>query len=125
MTTDTAQINVRISRPLKERGDAALERAGYSPSQAIRNLWELAANNASNPRAIQNLFEEEKTAEKHAEASKERLQRREAFRNDMNVCAKAYEHLGIKPSLFTINAPYEELRERALMERLQERGLDA
>ncbi len=51
MASDTVQINARISRPLKERGDAALERAGYSPSQAIRKLWDFAANNAHNPRA--------------------------------------------------------------------------
>ncbi len=39
MTTDMVQMNTRISRSLKERGDAALERAGYSPSQAVRKLW--------------------------------------------------------------------------------------
>ena len=29
MSTETAQINARINRTLKERGDAALERAGF------------------------------------------------------------------------------------------------
>ena len=38
MTTDMVQMNTRISRSLKERGDAALQRAGYSPSQAVRKL---------------------------------------------------------------------------------------
>ena len=52
MSTETAQINARINRTLKERGDAALEHAGYTPSQAIRNLWDFAARNAHNPRAI-------------------------------------------------------------------------
>lgn len=34
-----AQMNTRISRSLKERGDAALEKAGMTPSQAVRKLW--------------------------------------------------------------------------------------
>ena len=88
MASDTVQINARISRPLKERGDAALERAGYSPSQAIRKLWDFAANNAHNPRAIQSMFgAEEESALRDAE--EERARRREAIRKDMNIVADA------------------------------------
>ena len=35
----TAQINVRIERSLKEAGDAALGELGISPSEAVRALW--------------------------------------------------------------------------------------
>lgn len=123
MASDTVQINARISRPLKERGDAALERAGYSPSQAIRKLWDFAANNAHNPRAIQSMFgvEEEST---QRDAEEERARRREAMRKDMNIVADAYERCGITPSDWTTNASYEEMRDYALLERLRERGLD-
>ena len=38
MSTEMAQMNTRISRSLKERGDAALEKAGMTPSQAVRKL---------------------------------------------------------------------------------------
>lgn len=124
MATDTMQMNTRISRALKESGDAALERAGYSPSQAVRKLWSFAASNAHNPRAIQNLLEAE-DEEAQSEAEEERARRREAFRADMSICADAYVRLGIKASDFTINASYDELREYALLERLRERGLDA
>lgn len=123
MESDTVQINARISRPLKERGDAALERAGYSPSQAIRKLWDFAANNAHNPRAIQSMFgAEEESALRDAE--EERARRREVVMKSANIVADAYERLGITPSDWTTNASYEEMREYALLERLRERGLD-
>ena len=123
MASDTVQINARISRPLKERGDAALERAGYSPSQAIRKLWDFAANNTHNPRAIQSMFgAEEESALRDAE--EERARRREVVMKSANIVADAYERLGITPSDWTMNASYEEMREYALLERLRERGLD-
>ena len=123
MTTDTVQMNTRMSRALKERGDAALERAGYSPSQAVRKLWEFAARNAHNPRALQTLFDDEAEAEQR-EAEEERARRREAMQKSMNIMADAYERLGITPSDWTKNASYEEMRDYALLERLRERGLD-
>ena len=49
MSTEMAQMNTRISRSLKERGDAALEKAGMTPSQAVRKLWDFAARNSHNP----------------------------------------------------------------------------
>lgn len=44
MTTTAAQINVRLDADLKRSGDAALSRAGMTPSQAVRALWQLAAS---------------------------------------------------------------------------------
>ena len=123
MASDTVQINARISRPLKERGDAALERAGYSPSQAIRKLWDFAANNAHNPRAIQSMFGAEEEAAQ-IDPEEERARRREVVMKSANIVADAYERLGITPSDWTTNASYEEMREYALLERLRERGLD-
>ena len=125
MATDAVQMNTRISRALKDNGDAALERAGYSPSQAVRKLWEFAARNAHNPRAIQNLLEgESKDEAARSEAEKERARRREAMRKSMSIVTDAYERLGIEPSEWTKNASYEEMRDYALLERLRERGLD-
>ena len=117
------QINARINRTLKERGDAALERAGYTPSQAIRNLWDFAARNAHNPRAIQALFGAANDVEER-KAEKERARRREAAIKGANIVAEAYERYGIEPSDWTKNASYEEMRDYALLERLRERGLD-
>ena len=123
MSTEMAQMNTRISRSLKERGDAALEKAGMTPSQAVRKLWDFAARNSHNPQIIQSLFDTEDEAEKR-EAEEERARRRAVALKSANIVADAYERAGIEPSEWTKNASYAEMREYALMERLRERGLD-
>ncbi len=40
MATVAAQVNVRMDRELKERGDATLRLVGSSPVKIIRQLWE-------------------------------------------------------------------------------------
>lgn len=56
MTTTAAQINVRLDADLKRSGDAALSRAGMTPSQAVRALWQLAASLADRPGALQDIL---------------------------------------------------------------------
>ena len=40
MGASMVQINTRVPAELKEQGDLALARAGYTPAQAVRALWE-------------------------------------------------------------------------------------
>ena len=123
MTAETMQMNTRISRSLKESGDAALERAGYTPSQAVRKLWSFAARHLHDPQAIQSLLESaDGTAP--AELDEEHARKLENFYKGWNICAEAYERAGIVPSKFTTEASYDELREAALLERLRGRNLD-
>ena len=110
MSTEMAQMNTRISRSLKERGDAALEKAGMTPSQAVRKLWDFAARNSHNPQIIQSLFDTEDEAEKR-EAEEERARRRAVALKSANIVADAYERAGIEPSEWTKNASYAEMRE--------------
>lgn len=56
MTTTAAQVNVRLDGDLKRSGDAALSRAGMTPSQAVRALWQLAASLADRPGALQDIL---------------------------------------------------------------------
>ena len=67
MATAMSQLNVRIPTELKAQGDAMLERAGISSTEAIRMLWQFAADHIHEPQAIKNLFtsadEQETTAE--------------------------------------------------------------
>ena len=100
MSTEMAQMNTRISRSLKERGDAALEKAGMTPSQAVRKLWDFAARNSHNPQIIQSLFDTEDEAEKR-EAEEERARRRAVALKSANIVADAYERAGIEPSEWT------------------------
>ncbi len=51
-TVPMAQINVRIERPSKEAGDEALARAGLTPSQVVRELWQNLADQESPEDAI-------------------------------------------------------------------------
>lgn len=44
MAANVAQVNVRLDRGLKERGDATLALAGSSPVKIIRQLWERLAS---------------------------------------------------------------------------------
>ena len=47
----TVQVNARMSRQLRNEGDAALARIGLSPTQAIRALWEKASRLGERSRA--------------------------------------------------------------------------
>lgn len=45
----TIQMNTRISKALKQSGDAVLERNGYTPSSAVRALWLYLSEHGSLP----------------------------------------------------------------------------
>ena len=49
----TAQINVRLDAELKAAGDRALAEAGFTPSKAVRILWEKAARGGEDLRELQ------------------------------------------------------------------------
>jgi RHH-type rel operon transcriptional repressor/antitoxin RelB len=114
----TTQMNVRIDADLKERGDQVFESLGYTPSQVVRRVWEVAAENGQNPTVVD-----------------ERLMGTSGSPNglarDMRVASAEYgctivstflEQRGISPG----NIPavdYRQLREEAVYERLAERGL--
>ena len=68
------QMNTRIERELKQRGDAVLARAGFSPSEAVRALWEFAAAHEREPQAVARaLAVEDPEAERERQ---ERIQRK-------------------------------------------------
>lgn len=56
MSTTAAQINVRLDADLKRSGDVALSRAGMTPSQAVRALWQLAASLTDRPGVLQDIL---------------------------------------------------------------------
>ena len=49
MESNIRQMNVSVETNLKNQGDAALAHSVYSPSQAARKLWTLAAKLRHNP----------------------------------------------------------------------------
>lgn len=44
-------VNTRIRADLKQRGDAVLAEAGFSPSEAVRALWKFAVAHEREPKA--------------------------------------------------------------------------
>lgn len=118
----STQINARISSDLKARGDAALLEAGFSPTSAIRALWDFAAQHVGDPGAIvQALLPEQVKHEEDAVAA-ERNRRAEAIARGSTLVRDAYLAAGISwPS----SAPgqelaYDELKELAYAERYGE-----
>ena len=109
----TTQMNVRIDADVKRRGDAALARAGFTPTQAVRRVWEHVAALADSPEEVVRLL-----GEPDEGGSRERLLLRESA-----------DALGLVDALVAKRGPlsaegldYDELRYRAWKERLTERG---
>lgn len=54
-----ATLNVRMSAPLKERGDKVLRENGISTSAAVRALWQELATTRALPDFLQEMTQEE------------------------------------------------------------------
>lgn len=116
------QMNLRIDAQVKERGDAALAEAGYTPSQAVRAIWTFAAEHAHDPHAIKGLL-------RQAEAERDpgREERIEAKRRALECGLCLHDRLeaalGPLPPCDQRDLPDRELRGEALLSRWEQRGL--
>lgn len=123
----TVQMNVRIDEATKEAGDAAFARIGLTPSQAVRMVWEFAAQHVNDPEALRSLLDKLNKNQENGSASSEQTRRVEAlhegwalidnFRKEHDLICTVPEDDDERM------AYYEQLREEALQERLEERGL--
>lgn len=68
VTVDTTQMNVRIGSSLKREGDAVLAEAGYTPSQAVRAVWELAVRLRNQPGRLREILEDAASDTPHEDA---------------------------------------------------------
>lgn len=123
MDSAVVQMNVRIDSQLKDAGDCVLERAGLSPTRAVRALWERLASFSDAPeKAVELLFPSE--GDPVSSIEDERARKLKAAREATQIVARSLAKQGIDASSVADDTPYDELRERALIERLGERGLD-
>ena len=123
MDSAVVQMNVRIDSQLKDAGDRVLEKAGLSPTKAVRALWERLASFSDAPeKVVELLSPSEGTSASSIEA--ERARKLRAAQEGAQIVARSLAKQGIDMSSIADDTPYDELRERALMERLRERGLD-
>ena len=123
-TAEAVQFNTRIDRELKAQGDSSLARAGFTPTEAVRALYRIAVRFQSDPQSLARYLAMEQP-ENAARDDEEIARRRAAHQEIHELYEKALEQLGIPadaPSP-TAQLSYDELREMALLERLEERGL--
>ena len=123
MDAAIAQVNARIDASLKTAGDAALAKAGLTPTKAIRGLWQRFAELADRPEKIRELVESRDVLAS-AERSKQERKLSLAQEGSTIVLRSLAERGVVVPEGFE-ELSYEELREQVLLERLRERGLDA
>lgn len=110
MATAMSQLNVRIPTELKEQGDAMLERAGISSTEAIRMLWQYAADHIHEPDALTKLFKRPVAAEANA-ADGESVYDNERMLQGLGFAEEAFRKMGISPKV-NENAPsYKQLRD--------------
>lgn len=118
------QMNTRIDRDLKQRGDAALAQAGFSPSEAVRALWEFAAAHRHEPQTVAQILSIEDLYERK---ERQRLidERKNAIRTSIESTREAIIKLNITPEAMKEVAEMsdDELYEQELIERYKERGL--
>lgn len=116
------QMNLRIDAEVKERGDAALSEAGYSPTQAVRALWMFAAAHAHEPQVVRDLLqqvegERDPAREERIAAKRAALERVGDLREQLESVVGSLQTRQVEP------LPYKELRDDALAKHWQERGL--
>ena len=56
MSAQTVQLNIRLDAQVKNSADARIKRAGYSPTQFFRLLWEALALPESNENTVNNIL---------------------------------------------------------------------
>lgn len=123
MSLKFAQVNARIDTSLKTAGDAALAKAGLTPTKAIRALWQRFAELADRPEKIRELVESSGELGPGERAEQER--KLSLAREGATIVSRSLAERGIAVPEGLEELSYEELRERVLLERLRERGLDS
>lgn len=123
MSATMTQMNTRIELGLKQSGDEALRNAGYTPSQAIRGLWDFAARHRHDPAAIRSILEPDFTASDSAsELIEKRASALERVVEGARIVSSTRDKLNIS-NIPSREYSDEDLREWAHLDRLAERGL--
>ena len=122
MGSAAVQMNTRINPDLKAKGDAALSRAGFTPSTAVRALWALAARHMDEPEKIRQML----NPESDDDFSSEQSRRLAAIEFGPSICEEFLNRYRMPDAAaYASNEEptYEELRQLAWDERFSERGL--
>ena len=109
------QMNTRIDATLKEAGDAVLARLGYSPSMAVRGLWQFVVDHQDDATSVREVIEPGAATVLSDEAA-----RKVSAINDLrSLYARTAHELGISEASGAGLPSWDELREDWYDERLE------
>ena len=114
----TVQLNARMKQSLKQSGDKALASIGYSPSQAVRALWEKASRRGKDLEEVAAILRGDDLSPDETLANQD-----DVLVSGWALMDEAYRTLGISQDVKHDLPDSKELLEEALHERLVERGL--
>ncbi len=109
------QMNIRLDAALKENGDMVFSQAGYTPTQAVRLLWEFAQRNVGKPEQMRELL----NLLQGGEGGKTQSDARKLARRTCRQRAKLYEEFGV-PAPMRFSAPSDGELEDLLQEQLEQ-----
>lgn len=121
--TRSVQMNVRLDEDLKKKGDSAFSKAGITPSEAVRALWQFAINHASEPSAIAKQVSELQNAESEEDALKRQQHIRAASAMHESVDAFFAQRGASLLDLKLEPLPDEALYEQAMIDHFSEKGV--
>ena len=109
------QMNTRIDATLKEAGDAVLARLGYSPSAAVRGLWQFVVDHQDDAASVREVIEPDAVASLSDEAAR----KASAIAGLRSLYAQTANELGIPGYGETDLPSRDDLREDWYDERLE------
>ena len=116
-TTAFTQMNVRIDAALKVAGDDALSSIGLTPTQAVRTLWELAAQRGEQLEKVHQFL---RSTEEDGNQNNAKSTTLEAGRR---IVPDALASLGVSEgAAASVALDDDALKEAAMLERAQRKG---
>lgn len=108
------QMNTRIDATLKEAGDAVLARLGYSPSAAVRGLWQFVVDHQDDAASVRKVIDPGVASA----LSDESARKASAITSLRSLYAQTARELGIPGNDGTDIPSWDDLREDWYDERL-------
>ena len=109
------QMNTRIDMALKEAGDAVLARLGYSPSAAVRGLWQFVVDHQDDAASVREVIEPGAASA----LSDESARKASAITSLRSLYAQTARELGISGNDGADIPSWDDLREDWYDERLE------
>lgn len=109
------QMNTRIDASLKEAGDAVLARLGYSPSAAVRGLWQFVVDHQDDAASVREVISPGAATALSDEAAR----KASAIASLRSLYAQTAQDLGISGNGGVDLPSWDDLREDWYDERLE------